>query len=121
MRLPWDFMPSEIEGYRWSEQKSKYGGIKQRWLVVESEVRRKSDLRRLEKNLDKSEKEANKQLRNLCQQKFACQPDAIEAAKRLSQKLKYHNLAAIQTTELFSIPSKILSKCRKSQPDYLSN
>lgn len=95
-----DFSKSEIAGYRWSQQSSKYGGIRQRWLVVESEIRRESDLRRLEKNLEKADKEAYKQLRKLAAQKFACQPDAIAAATRFSEKLKYHKLTAINTTEL---------------------
>lgn len=48
----------------------------------------------------KLQSQANKQLRKLTAQKFACRPDAIAAATRFSQKLKYHNLTAIQTTEL---------------------
>jgi len=74
--------------------------IEQRWLVVESEARRKSDLKRLEKKLEKSETQASKQLRELCEQRFACQPDAYRAAKRLSGKLTYHNLVDIQIIEL---------------------
>jgi transposase len=49
-----DFVPSQIKGYRWSLHKSNYAAIEQRWLVVESESRRKSDLKRLEKKLEKS-------------------------------------------------------------------
>lgn len=97
-----DFTSSEIAGHRWSQQSSKYGGIKQRWLVVESEIRRKSELSRLDRKLEKAETEANKQLRKLGTQKFACQPDAIAALTQLSQKLKYHNLTAIKTIELGS-------------------
>jgi hypothetical protein len=41
------------EGYTWSEHKSSYGGIEQRWLVVESNFRRDSDLGKLEKNSKK--------------------------------------------------------------------
>lgn len=92
-------MPSQIKGYRWSQHQSNYGGIEQRWLVVESEARRQSDLRKLEKNLEKSEKGASQKLRDLCKQKFTCQQDAQEAAERLSGKLKYHKLIDIQTRE----------------------
>jgi transposase len=95
-----DFVLSQIKGYRWSLHKSNYAGIEQRWLVVESEARRKSDLKRLEKKLEKSETQASKQLRELCEQRFACQPDAYRAAKRLSGKLTYHNLVDIQIIEL---------------------
>lgn len=55
-----DFVPSQIKGYRWCQHQSNYGGIPQRWLVVESEQRRQSALRKLEKNLEKAGKEATK-------------------------------------------------------------
>ncbi len=38
-----EFQPSELPGYSWVEKESTYGGIKQRWLVVESAARKKSD------------------------------------------------------------------------------
>lgn len=90
-------MPSQIKGYRWSQHQSNYGGIEQRWLVVESVARRQSDRGKFEKNLEKSEKGSNKKLRDLCKQKFTCQQDAREAASHLSGKLKYHNLLDIKT------------------------
>jgi hypothetical protein len=40
-----------LEGYKWKEEIVNYGGIKQIWLVVESEKRRKSDLEKLERQL----------------------------------------------------------------------
>ena len=46
-----ELVKSRIEGYFIAEQTSNYGGIAQRWLVVESQVRQAADLRRLEKNL----------------------------------------------------------------------
>lgn len=95
-----DLVSSQIKGYRWSQHKSRYAGIEQRWLVVESETRRQADLCKWLQKLEKAESEANKKLRDLCQQKFACQPDALRAAKRLSQKLPYHNLTNIRAREL---------------------
>ena len=65
-----EFVKSGLSGYRIAERTSNYGGVAQRWLVVESEVRRQADLRHLEKSLDKSEKEANKKLTKLSRQKF---------------------------------------------------
>jgi Domain of unknown function (DUF4277) len=38
-----EFQDSSVTGYSWSEHKSNYGGITQRWLVVESNLRRDSD------------------------------------------------------------------------------
>lgn len=97
-----DFIESTIAGYRWAAQTSNYGGFRQRWLVVESEARRVSDLRQLEKNIDKAHQEAKKKLRELAAQEFACQPDALAAATRLSKQLKYHNLGHIKTVQVLS-------------------
>ncbi|MBD1882410.1 IS1634 family transposase, partial [Microcoleus vaginatus] len=80
-----EFVESKIPGYRWSQQHSDYGGIPQRWLVVESAQRRQSDLRRIEKEIQKLEQEARQKLRQLSDKKFACQPDALEAALQLSR------------------------------------
>lgn len=96
-----EFHQSSVTGYSWSEHKSNYGGIEQRWLVVESSLRRESDQRKLEKNLKKAEIEGQKKLRELSNIEFACSADASAAANRLSKQLKYHNLTQItcgQTT-----------------------
>ncbi|NER07245.1 MAG: IS1634 family transposase [Okeania sp. SIO3C4] len=34
-----DFTPSQIKGYRYQELEKSYGGIQQRWLIVESQLR----------------------------------------------------------------------------------
>ena len=86
-------------GYRWSQQRSNYGGIAQRWLVVESSFRGESDRRKLEKNLKKAELESKKKLRKLSNVEFACSADAFSAANRLSQQLKYYNLTHISSRE----------------------
>jgi len=98
-----EFVESKIPGYRWSQQHSDYGGIPQRWLVVESAQRRQSDLGRIEKEIQKLEQEARQKLRQLSAQKFACEPDAIAAALQLSRKLKYHKLTNIHATSLIAV------------------
>ena len=52
-----------MTGYPWSEHKSNYGGVVQRWLVVESCFRGEYDRRKLQKNLKKAEVEGQKKLR----------------------------------------------------------
>ena len=91
-----DFRESQIPGYHWSEHPSNYGGIEQRWLVVESEIPRQSERRQLEKKVEKAEQEGQKKLRDLSAQKFACGPDALAAAQTLSKQLNYHNLTDIK-------------------------
>jgi transposase len=97
---------SEIEGYKLAVHKSHYGGIEQRWLVVESQSRREADQHKLQQNLLKSEKEAQKKLKQLGAEKFTCPLAAVEVAQRFGQKLKYHNLANIQAVELKATPSE---------------
>jgi transposase len=94
-----EFHSSAVTGYRWSEHKSNYGGITQRWLVVESSLRREADQRKLEKKLKKAESEGQKKLRELSNIEFACDTDALSAASRLSTQLKYHNLTQISSRQ----------------------
>jgi len=94
-----EFHSSYVTGYSWSEHKSNYGGITQRWLVVESSLRRDADQRKLAKNLKKAEVEGQKKLRELSNIEFACSADASAAASRLSKQLKYHNLTQITSRQ----------------------
>nr|WP_238360949.1 IS1634 family transposase [Iningainema tapete] len=54
--LSTDFISSSLTGYYYSVVRSNYGGVEQRWLVVESTERKESDLRKLEKRISKSKK-----------------------------------------------------------------
>jgi transposase len=101
-----DFVKSAVTGYYVAERTSNYGGTEQRWLVVESKVRRESDRARLEKNLSKAEQIASKKLQKLCNQKFDNPAIAILAAEQLALQLKYHNLTNIKVVELRSKTSK---------------
>ena len=94
-----EFHGSSVTGYSWSEHKSNYGGITQRWLVVESSLRREADQSKLEKKLKKAEIEGQKKLRELSYIEFACDTDALSAARRLSTELKYHNLTQISSRQ----------------------
>ena len=47
-----------LDGYKWFEVTVNYGGIKQIWLVVESEKRKNSDLEKLEKKLKKRKRKS---------------------------------------------------------------
>ncbi|MGF1590367.1 MAG: hypothetical protein ACFCU7_14195 [Pleurocapsa sp.] len=82
------FQDSEIKGYRIAEVGNYYGNIKQRWLTVESEARRSSDLKQLEKRVGKHLASAQSQLKRLSQQQFACEADALFAANRFEAQLR---------------------------------
>ena len=72
------FVESEILGYRTASCCCDYGGVHQRWLIVESEKRLESDLKQLEKRLAKQLKIARSELKSLMRQDFACTTDAID-------------------------------------------
>lgn len=63
--MPSEFRKSQILGYSFAILTSNYGGIQQRWLVVESCSRKESDLRQLEKRILKLEQSALSQLKKL--------------------------------------------------------
>ncbi len=86
---------STIEGYSWQEVESKYGGIEQRWLVVESQKRKESDLIKLSEKIEKENEKATKELNSLMKQKFTSSEGATEIAHQFAQSLKYHQLTEI--------------------------
>ncbi len=75
---------------------SDYGGVRQRWLVVESELGRARQLKQLEKRLHKKLTLAQGELKRLMKQDFACAADAEIAAQKLSQSWKYHCLDSLK-------------------------
>jgi transposase len=94
------FNDSAMPGYRIAPSCSEYGGVRQSWLVVESQARKEADLKQLEKRLIKKLSVAQSELRQLSNQEFACSKDALIAAQRLSSKLPLHQLANIQVKEV---------------------
>ena len=96
------FYHSTMDGYLIAECGSYYGGVKQRWLVVESEKRKQSDLQQIEKRLIKKRNQAQAQLQQLCRQKFACEPDADKAVQRLMKKLQFYQLDDVKMIPHFS-------------------
>ncbi len=91
---------SSIEGYLWKEQVMTYGEIKQRWLLVESQKRKESDLKKLLERMEKEKEKASKNLQSLVKEKFTSPEVAMEVANRFSKSLKYHQLAEIQIQEI---------------------
>jgi transposase len=92
-------IPSVIKGYTFAESSSEYGGVSQRWILIESEQRRKSDLKQLAKKLEQYQQNAAQDLQRLSTQEFACAADAMSAAQNLSTKMTWHQLCDLQTTE----------------------
>ncbi|NEN94577.1 MAG: IS1634 family transposase [Moorea sp. SIO3I7] len=90
------FHPSQLSQYRWSCVCSTYAGIKQQWLIVESQARKEADLKHLEQKIQQHQELAKKQLKQLGQQDFACAADALAAGQKLNQQLRYHRLCQLE-------------------------
>ena len=93
------FTNSKIPGYSWVERESNYGGIRQRWLVVKSEARTKSDWASLEKKIRKEYESNQKKLTKLSQGKFKSETKAELNLKLIRAKLKFHVIDEVQITE----------------------
>lgn len=109
------FVQSKIDGYLIAECGSYYGGIKQRWIIVESEKRKQSDLEQIEKRLAKKLVQAQRRLKQLSLQKFACEPDAQQAVQRLQKKLQFYQLDDVQLIPHFS-HGKSGRPCKEQKP-----
>lgn len=91
---------SSIEGYSWKEEVITYGEIKQRWLLVESQKRQESDLKKLSERIEKEKEKAERVLKSLMKEKFPSPEGAMEVANRFSKSLKYHQLSQINIQEM---------------------
>ena len=89
----------KLKGYSTTESMSEYGGVSQRWILVESQERLKSDIKKLDKKIEKIQQKYQQELQVLAGQDFACPADAIAAADKLSTKMKWYELSNIQTVE----------------------
>ena len=95
--LPEQFSESDNhKSYRLCSVCSGYAGIKQRWVVVESEPRREADLKSLSKRIDLACQDKLKALKRLGDKAFACEADALTAAKEFDKTLNYHSLSQLQ-------------------------
>ncbi|MDZ7961924.1 MAG: IS1634 family transposase [Aulosira sp. DedQUE10] len=97
-----EFIESNLPGYRFVSKTVTYAEIEQKWLVVQSQDRRESDLHRLSQKIIKAESKALQELKKLSQDKFACEADAIKALSKLSKQFKYHQIQESKVTEIIS-------------------
>jgi transposase len=88
-----------IKGLDYAQKKITYGDIEQRWLVVQSQDRKKSDLEELSKKIEKALINTQAKLKKLAQEKFACVADARKELTKISKGFKYHQVETIETLE----------------------
>ena len=87
-------VPCDLDDYRMWEVEQTYGGVAQRWILVESQTR-KADATLWQAELEKRERRLNRQLKQLTQQVFACKPDALDALMRFQDGLEVHSLTQV--------------------------
>jgi transposase len=88
-------VPCQLEGYRLWQQSQSYGDVEQRWILVESQERRQQD-QGWKASFEKQEKVLQRQLSQLCNQVFACRPDAMEALLHFEETLQWHTLVQVE-------------------------
>ena len=76
-----------------------YGGIEQRWLLIESTDRKKADLKKLTQKISEEFLKTNKQLVKLEKEEFKQKSLAELKIKDMTAKLKYHQTSDIEITE----------------------
>ena len=87
-----EFIQTDREGYKAVEKESNYAGIKQKWIIIQSAARKKSDLKQLSKKILKDEAKANSLLSSLSQKKYENRTEIKAVFNCEQKKLKYHQL-----------------------------
>jgi transposase len=87
-----EFIETELEGYKVVEKNSNYGNIEQLWLIIESQQRKESDLKKLEEKVAEDENKAKKLIQNLGRQSYSNIVELKTILKSQQKSLKYHYL-----------------------------
>ena len=94
--LPEQFSKSSLyKGYQSCSICHEYAGIKQLWVIVESDERKSADLKSLLKRISKSLDTKISSLKRLSNHEFACEADALIAAANFEKTLPYHLLCEL--------------------------
>lgn len=86
------FVTTTLEGYKITGLPASYGGVEQRWVVVESAKAYRRERRNLEKYLSRQRERIDKQIWHLSKQLFASKECACREAKKLVKNWKYHTI-----------------------------
>ena len=114
-----ELKPSEIRGYSYQQSKVSYGGIEQRWLLVESAERKKADFKKIIQKIPEEFLKVSKQLVKLAKDEFT-QPSLAEIKiPELATQLKYHQISDLKITSKFqkeqTVVYQISAKLRENQ------
>ncbi len=87
---------SSSKSYNYYEQKMTYGGIEQRWILIESEERKKSDLEKIVEKKEKEAAKAEKEINRIIKAEFEQLSLLTEKISRIKSSLKYHQIVEIE-------------------------
>jgi transposase len=105
-------VPCQMQGYQLWQQRQNYGGIEQRWILVQSQERAEQE--GWKRAFEKQEKGLQRQLKQLCTQQFACKPDAAEALLRFQESLQWHSLVEVKLLPV--APKRSPGRPKRSAP-----
>ncbi|BAY32827.1 transposase [Nostoc carneum NIES-2107] len=88
-----------LDGYTWKSEIVNYGGIPQNWLIVESQKRKDSDLKTLDKKLKKEKEKVEKLLNEIKKEAFETPEQARYKLKGINKKLKFHEIKEVKVFE----------------------
>ena len=87
-----DHMEIIDDNYMFSEVCTWYGEVKQRWLIVYSKMAHERAKNSIMRQIKKEREEAEKALKKLHSNEYACAEDAQKTITALSKKLSYHDV-----------------------------
>lgn len=82
------------DDYRVCAMGTWYADIKQRWLLVRSRQAHERETQQLHAKITRQEVQRQKAWRALCRCRFQCEADAMAAAARFAEKLRWWTVAA---------------------------
>lgn len=100
----------KLDGYKWKEEIVNYGGIKQIWLIVESQKRKESDFKKLDKKLKKEKEQVEKLLKSLKKEDFETLEQARYKLKGINKKLQLLEIKEVKVLESKSKDNKTIYK-----------
>ena len=80
------------KGYKWITVTENYGGVTQRWLLVESKSRKESELKKLSPKIPEEKEKVIKERKKLRGRLWCEEKECYREIKRINKKLKYHQL-----------------------------
>jgi transposase len=99
-----------LDGYKWKSEIVIYGGIKQTWLIVESQKRKDSDLDKLDKKLKKEKDKVEKLLKEVKKENFETPEQARYQLKVINKKLKLFEIKEVKLIESKTKDNKTIYK-----------